>query len=74
MEGCEVEFVYIFPHNTEDQRRWIGGLLRTTEVAPMQSLHNHPIGQSLSHKLPTKVDSDITKTLDDNPYLTTRQL
>ena len=40
----------------------------------MQSLHNHPIGQSLSHKLPTKVVSDITKTLDDNPYLTTRQL
>ena len=28
----------------------------------------------MSHKLPTKVVSDITKTLDDNPYLTTRHL
>ena len=40
----------------------------------MQNLHNHPIGLSLNHKLPVKVISDITKTLQDNPYLTTRQL
>ena len=41
-------------------------------------MHNHPIGLSLNHKLPGKVISDITKTitktLQDNPYLTTRQL
>ena len=40
----------------------------------MQNLHNHPIGCSLNHKLPSKVISDITKTLEDNPYLTTRQI
>jgi len=73
-EGCEVEFVYIFPHNIEDHRRWIGGLIRSTEVVPKPSLHNHPVRQSLSHKIPAKVISDFTKTLDDNPYLTTRQL
>ena len=73
-EGCAVEFVYIFPQNVEDHRRWIGGLIRSFEVAPMQNLHNHPIGLSLNHKLPVKVISDITKTLQNNPYLTTRQL
>ena len=73
-EGCAVEFVYIFPQNVEDQRRWIGGLTRSVEVTPMQNLHNHPIGYTLNHKLPAKVISDITKTLEDNPYLTTRQI
>ena len=73
-EGCAVEFVYIFPQNIEDQRRWIGGIIRSSEVVPMLNLHNHPIGCSLNHKLPATVISDITKTLEDNPYLTTRQI
>ena len=57
-----------------DNRRWIGGLVRYFDVHPQQSLHNHPIHQSLSHKLPQKVALDIEKTVKDNPYLTTRQL
>ena len=73
-EGFTVEFVYIFSQNVEDQRRWIGGIIRSSEVAPTQNLHNHPIGYSLNHKLPAKVISDITKTLEDNPYLTTCQI
>ena len=40
----------------------------------MQNLHNHPIGCSLNHKLPVRVISDITKTLENNPYLTTHQI
>lgn len=60
-EGCAVEFVHIFPQNAEDPRRWIGGLIQSFEVAPMQNLHNHPIGHSLNYKLPVKVISDITK-------------
>ena len=31
--GCAVKFVYIFPQNVEDQRRWIGELIRSFEVA-----------------------------------------
>ena len=73
-EGCAVEFVYIFPQNIKDQRRWIGGIIQSSEVVPMLNLHNHPIGCSLNHKLPAKVISDITKTLEDNLYLTTRQI
>ena len=73
-EGCAVEFVYIFPQNIEDLRGWTGGIIRSSEVVPMLNLHNHPIGCSLNHKLPAKVISDITKTLEDNPYLTTRQI
>ena len=61
--------------NAKDERRWIGGLIQSSEVALALNLHNHPIGvESLSHKLPAMVVSDIAKTLDDNPYLTTHQL
>jgi len=74
-EGCPVEFIYAYPQNAEDKRRWIGGLIRSSEVASALNLHNHPIGvESLSHKLPAMVVSDIAKTLDDNPYSTSRQL
>jgi len=73
-EGCPVEFIYVYLQNAKDKKR-IGGLIRSSEVAPALNLHNHPIGvESLSHKLPAMVVSDIAKTLDDNPYLTTRQL
>ena len=73
-EGCAVEFIYVYPQNAEDKRRWIGGLIRSSEVAPALNLHNHPIGHSLSHKLPAMVVSDMARTLENNPYLTTRQL
>ena len=33
-EGCAVKFVYIF-QNVEGDRRWIGGLTRSFEVAPI---------------------------------------
>lgn len=39
-----------------------------------KNLHKHPINPSLSHKLPKKVCSDLEKTLEDNPYLTTCQI
>ena len=70
---CPVEFVYVFPLCLGN-RRWIGGLVRSFDVHPQQSLHNHPIHQSLSQKLPQKVALDIEKTVKDNPYLTARQL
>ena len=69
-----VEFIYIFPVDTADKRRWIGGIIRSDTVIPCTSLHNHPVDLSLSHKLSKMVSSGIQKSVNDNPYLTTRQL
>lgn len=44
------------------------------DVTKEKNLHNHPVRQSLSHKLPKRLKSDITRTVEDNPYLKTRQL
>lgn len=70
-EDCLVEFVYVFPKSSDDKRRWIGGIIRSSEVCAQ---NNHPISCSLNHKLPKKVCSDLEKTIEDNPYLTTRQI
>ena len=72
--NCAVEFVYIFPANVEDKRRWIGGVIRTDVVSPSKNLHNHPVELSLSHKLSSMVTSAIQRSIDENPYLTTRQI
>ena len=72
--NCAVEFVYIFPANIEGKRRWIGGVIRTDVVSPSKNLHNHPVELSLSHKLSSMVTSAIQRSIDENPYLTTRQI
>lgn len=74
VQDCPVEFVYVFPQSLQDPRKWIGGIIRSSNVCPQKILHNHPISPSLSHKLPKKVSVDLEKTIEDNPYLTTRQI
>ena len=69
-----MEFVYIFPVDLSDKRRWIGGIIRSQDVPADTNLHNHPVKRCLSHKLPSMVTADITRTLEDNPCLTTQQL
>ena len=71
---CAVKFVYVFSANFEDNRRWIGGIVRSDVVSPCKNLHNHPVDLSLSHKLSSMVTSAIQKSIDENPYLTTRQI
>ena len=72
--NCAVEFVYIFPANDKDKRRWIGGVICTDVVSPSKNLHNHTVELSLSHKLSSIVTSAIQRSIDENPYLTTRQI
>ena len=74
VRNCPVEFVYIFPADLDDHRGWIGGIVRSKNVSSDMNLHNHPVKQCLSHKLPSRITADIDKTLQDNPYLTTQQM
>ena len=74
IQDCPVEFVYVFPQSAEDNRRWIEGIICLSNVCPQKNLHNHPISGTLNHKLPKKVCSDLEKTIEDNPYLTTHQI
>ena len=75
-EDCPIEFVYVFPQSSDDKRRWIWGVISSSEVCPQKNLHNHPISSGLNHKLelPKKDWADLEKTIEDNPYLTTRQI
>ena len=72
--NCAVEFVYVFPANIKDNRRWIGGIIHSDVISPCKNLHNHPVDLSLSHKLSTMVTSAIQKSIDENPYLITCQM
>ena len=72
VQNCPVEFVYIFPVDLSNKRRWIGGIIRSQDVPADTNLHNHPVKRCLSHKLPSMVTADITRTLEDNPFLTTQ--
>ena len=40
--NCSVEFVYLTPKAKDDNRRWIGGLVRC-QKGSTDNLHNHPL-------------------------------
>ena len=52
--NCPVEFVYIRPKAKNDNRRWIGGLVRC-QKGSIDNLHNHPLHGA------TKIASYICK-------------
>ena len=57
--NCEVEFVYIFPANTKDNRRWIDGIIHSDVISPCKDLHGLPPALSLSYNLFLMVTSSI---------------
>lgn len=69
--GCPVEFVYIKPSDSSDNRRWITGIDRSSDMKN-NFLHNHPLHADA--KIPAKVKADITRALVKNPHLTTRDI
>lgn len=72
IEGCPVEFVYIFPENKKDMRRWTGGLCRSHNLQPSLNHHNH--GAPASHNIPQFIRAKVSDALEVNPTLTTAQL
>ncbi len=69
-EGCPVEFVYIYPENGQDKRRWIGGVVRCQKEFS-KNLHNHlphaaiKIAQCVKEKIQTAVVSNPALTPSD---------
>ena len=72
VKTCEVEFVYICPDNPEDNRRWIGGLMRKHKFTPQTNFHSH--NSISSHRIPKKIRVDITSAVMSNPALKTTEL
>lgn len=58
--GCPVEFIYICPEEEADNRRWITGIDRCSDMKG-QYLHNHPLHAAA--KIPEKVKGDIQKAV-----------
>lgn len=68
---CPVEFVYVWPENKDDKRRWISGITRTGDLKS-DNLHNHPLlGPS---KIPSKVVHDIHQALELDSTLSTHDI
>ena len=69
--SCPVDFFYVWPTASEDNRRWIGGLVRSDDMLS-DNLHNHPINPP--SKIPVKVEADIRKAIQANPHLKTSEI
>ena len=69
---CPVEFMYIWPVDEADKRRWLTGIVRGEQAIDQENLHNHPI-HSCS-KIPSKVDTDIRSAVIADPHLKTKDI
>ena len=68
---CNVEFVYLWPNDKEDKRRWLAAISRShcTEQA---NLHTHPVPPA--SKLPSQLKSDWKSAVIANPTTKTHSL
>ena len=64
---CPVEFVYIYPKERADGRRWFGGIVRC-QKSPSENLHNHKI--HAANKISQSVKEKISDAISSNPALT----
>ena len=65
-DSCPVEFVYVYPADRQDKRRWIGGIVRHQKDLS-KNLHNHvPPSET---KIAQCV-KEINKAIASNPTLT----
>ena len=68
---CPVEFVYVYPKEPKDGRRWIGGLVRCQKYST-DNLHNHKL--HAASKISQCVQSKIAAAITTNPSLTTTDI
>ena len=68
---CPVEFVYDYPKEPKDGRRWIGGLVRCQKYST-DNLHNHKL--HAASKISQCVQSKIAAAITTNPSLTTADI
>ena len=64
--SCPVEFVYIYPEESSDKRRWIGGLLRCPK-GNVQNLHNHSLPPPST--IAQCIKEKISRAIQLNPTL-----
>ena len=70
---CPVEFLYIKPTDTKDNRRWQTGIVRTNcDVMKQQIIHSHPVPPA--SKIPCKIQMDIQEAVSENPHLKTSDI
>ena len=66
-----MEFVYLWPEDESDRRRWQSGIIRNGSME-VENIHSHPMHSD--SKIPAKVDSDIRKAIASNPHLKTSDI
>ena len=69
--GCSVDFVYLYPNDLNDQRRWFGGIIRNPKL-PKCNFHNHEIHG------PWRISQGLKKrnsvVITSNPALTSMDI
>ena len=56
---CPVEFIYVWPENEDDKRRWITGITRGASNDTSMNLHNHP--NHAAFKIPSQMTLTFEK-------------
>jgi len=70
-EECPVEFVYVWPADSKDNRRWLSGIVRVGDLKS-NNLHNHDVHGPT--KIPSKIVEDIQSAVKLDPTLKTHDL
>ena len=71
VKDCPVEFIYVWPVDNKDKRRWLSGLVRTGNLAST-NFHNHSFHGPT--KVPAKIVYDIQHALQIDPTLKTHDI
>ena len=61
---CPMEFVYVWPDDNSDKRRWLTGICRNGDLKP-NNLHNHPL--HVATKISSKIIQDIKQKMTEDP-------
>lgn len=64
---CPVDFVYLYPQDSLDRRRWFGGLVRCQKEST-KNLHNHKVHSA--SKIAQCIKEKINDAVSNNPALT----
>ena len=67
VNDCPVEFAYLYPENSNDNRRWIIAIIRN-QKEPMINLHNHAIHGPT--KIAKCIQENISRAISLNSTLT----
>ena len=66
-----MEFMYVWPNDNSDKRRWLTGICRNSDLK-QNNLHNHPL--HVATKISSKIIQDIKQKMTEDPTTKTHDI